>query len=69
MKKTGFPGIDGHIAKHIEFTNRIETLRASYHDNDLEVSKDLIIVLGEWLLQHVIKEDMKYTELCNRVEK
>lgn len=49
-----------HIEKHREFSRAIEALRASYHDNDLEVAGDLIIVLGEWLLQHVLKEDRKY---------
>jgi len=62
MKERGIPDIDGHIAKHREFTNKIEKLRQDYHNNDLETSKDLIIVLGEWLLQHVLKEDRKYSD-------
>ncbi|MFA7402597.1 MAG: bacteriohemerythrin [Pelobacteraceae bacterium] len=62
MKSKGIPDIDNHIAKHREFTNKIEKLRNDYHNNDLETSKDLIIVLGEWLLQHVLKEDKKYSE-------
>lgn len=62
MLETGFPECDEHIAKHREFTHSIEALRASYHNNDLEVSRDLIIVLGEWLLHHVIKEDHKYSK-------
>lgn len=61
MLETGFPGLDEHIAKHREFTRSIEALRENYHNNDLEVSRDLIIVLGEWLLHHVIKEDHKYS--------
>jgi hemerythrin len=62
MLETGFPELGEHVAKHREFTHSIETLRASYHNNDLEVSRDLIVVLGEWLLHHVIKEDHKYSE-------
>ena len=60
LRDKGFPKIDDHIAKHREFTHTIEALRTSYHNNDLEVSRDLIIVLGEWLLRHVLKEDRKY---------
>lgn len=63
MREKGFPEIEDHLAKHREFAHTIETLRASYHNNDLEVSRDLIIVLGEWLLQHVLKEDRKYASL------
>ena len=63
MREMRFPGIDQHSAKHREFTHTIETLRTSYHDNDLEVARGLIIFLGEWLLRHVLKEDRKYAEL------
>lgn len=63
MRKIGFAGIDGHIAEHREFTHEIETLQSSYHDNDLEVTRELLIVLGEWLLRHVLKEDRKFSEL------
>ena len=61
MREKGFPDIDGHIAKHREFTHEIESLRNHCHENDLDVAKELIIVLGEWLLRHVLKEDRKYS--------
>lgn len=61
MQDKQFPDMAAHIAKHREFTNKISQLRENYHHNDLEVAKDLIIVLGEWLLQHVLKEDKKYS--------
>ena len=63
MKEKGFQGIDEHIAKHKEFTHTIETLKTRYHDNDLDVTRELIIVLGEWLLHHVLRDDMMYSEL------
>lgn len=65
MRDMGFPEIDDHIAEHRKFAHTIESLRTRYHNNDLEVSKDLIIVLGEWLLRHVLKEDIKYAVLPN----
>ncbi len=54
------PDIDDHIAKHREFTQTIERIRIGYNDNNLEASRELIIVLGDWLIHHVLKEDMKY---------
>lgn len=65
MRDNGFPDIDDHIAKHREFAHTIEKLRTGYHNNDLEVAKELLVVLGEWLLQHVIKEDRKYSNHKN----
>jgi hemerythrin len=62
MREKGFHGIDGHIAKHREFTHTIETLKTRYNDNDLDVTRELIIVLGEWLLHHVLRDDRMYSE-------
>lgn len=67
MRENGYQGIDEHIAKHREFTHSIEKLRSHYHDNDLEVASELIIVLGEWLLGHVLKEDRKYADVSDCV--
>ena len=62
MREKGYQEIDTHIATHREFTHKIETLRANYHGNNLEATKELIIMLGNWLLHHVINEDWKYSE-------
>ena len=57
------PDIDYHIAKHREFKESIEMIRMGYNDNYLEASKELIILLGEWLFNHVLKEDRKYSDM------
>jgi hemerythrin-like metal-binding protein len=61
MREIGFQGIDAHIAEHREFTQKIEALKTNYQGNNLEDTKELIILLGEWLLHHVLKEDKKYS--------
>jgi hemerythrin len=63
MREKKFHGIDEHIAKHKEFTQTVETLKTRYHDNDLDVTRELIIVLGEWLLHHVLRDDMMYSAM------
>ena len=63
MRERGYQEIDTHIATHREFTRKIETLRMNYQGNNLDATKDLIIMLGNWLLHHVINEDWKYSEL------
>ena len=63
MREKEFIEIDAHIAKHREFTHTIETMKTHYHGNNLEVTQELIIVLGDWLLHHVLKDDMKYSTL------
>ena len=63
MLEHGFSEISDHIAKHREFAQTIDTLRSRFHDDNLEVTRELIVVLGEWLLCHVLKEDQKYSHL------
>lgn len=62
MKETGYTWIEDNMVMHREFTLSIAALRNGSHNNDLDVSKDLIIVLNEWLLRHVLGEDRKYSE-------
>ena len=61
--ENGFSGLHEHIEKHREFSKNLEALRTRYNNNDLEVAQDLMVVLGEWLLKHAIKEDRKYAEI------
>jgi len=62
MRERGYGGIDGHIEEHCAFARKVAELKTRYLGNELEVTKELIIVIGEWLLHHVLKEDMKYAE-------
>ena len=59
MREKEFHEIDAHITKHREFTHTIETLKAQNNGNNLEVAKELIILLVNWLLSHVLTEDNK----------
>jgi len=61
MREKGLTGIDDHIAKHREFSRTVDTLKTRCNDNNLDVTRELIIVLGEWLLHHVLRDDMIYS--------
>lgn len=65
MRENGFQEIDAHITEHKQFTHQIEMLRVNYHGNNLEVTQELIVLLGQWLLHHVLTEDKKYSA-CSR---
>lgn len=67
MRTNQFHDIDTHITRHREFTLKIEELKTQYHDNNLEVTQELIVVLGKWLLRHVLIEDRKYAELSTGI--
>lgn len=61
MLDIGFPGAVDHIVKHRDFSRRINDLHSQHRNNDLEVTVELIVVLGNWLLHHVLEEDRKYS--------
>ena len=68
MRNRGFQDIANHIAEHRKFSQSIKMLKSHYHGNNLEVTKELIVVLGDWLIQHVLKMDRKYSELSTGIK-
>ncbi len=60
MRNIGYKGTDKHIAEHKIFKDRISHLEQKKDIDDIVVTKELIVYLGNWLLNHVIVEDKKY---------
>ena len=60
MAETGYRELPGHVLMHRAFARRIEQLRQNSSRNDLELTKELIVFLGGWLLHHVLEEDKRY---------
>ena len=61
MKSIGYKNVEKHILEHKYFTDRIHNL---IHDKDLNeslVSKETVLYLWKWLMDHVLKEDQKYS--------
>jgi hemerythrin-like metal-binding protein len=61
MKNIGYKDIDKHIVEHREFTKRILQLQQVADKDEHQVKKELIALLGDWLLHHIIKENKIYT--------
>ena len=62
MEDNGYQGIDAHIAEHRVFAQTIEAFKTNHHDNNLDAAKELIVVLGNWVLHHILIEDRKYSD-------
>ena len=59
MRDIGYKGIDNQISQHKIFTDKILEFQRDNSIIDCEHSKELIKYLGNWLLNHVLVEDMK----------
>lgn len=61
MRDLGYKDIDKHIMEHRAFTQRTLPLQSIGDKGDIELTKELIVFLGNWLLHHVMEEDKKYS--------
>ena len=61
MRDIGYIYTDEHIVLHNMFKENILQLHQNVTIDTAEVTKELIIYLGKWLLHHVIVEDKKYS--------
>lgn len=60
MRRIDYFDREEHIEQHAMFIFKIRELQQAYNDNELELTKSLIVFLGKWLLHHVLQEDRKY---------
>lgn len=58
MALAAYPGLSAHVAEHRAFRQRLLEMRRTYLDHD--ISEELVIMLREWLSQHVAGIDMDY---------
>jgi hemerythrin-like metal-binding protein len=60
MALRDYAGIDAHRAEHLFFIKKVSNLQSRNFMDDPDVSRELVIYLGNWLINHVIREDRKY---------
>ncbi|HSV30363.1 MAG TPA: hemerythrin family protein [Candidatus Omnitrophota bacterium] len=61
MKSWGYPGLEGHSAKHHEFMNEIARLRREADGGDmLQAGLKVRAFVLDWLLSHILESDAEY---------
>lgn len=63
LEKIGFQEINDHLACHIEMKKEISLLEVKMATLENEWRLDLLIFLKTWWLDHILKQDMKYSAL------
>ncbi len=68
MQRGGYPDLDEHILGHQSFVERIPELKKQLLLADsVEVARDVYLFLVDWLLNHIVVDDMSYHQcLCDR---
>jgi len=62
MKQIQYYEIDDHIEKHNGFIFKLDEIKRIPHVSQLEMTNELIVFLGKWLLNHVLVDDRKYAD-------
>lgn len=60
MVQTGYTGLERHRSAHALFTERVKRLGETIETRDDAVLQELIVYLGNWLLNHVLEDDRDY---------
>jgi len=61
MERQGYPDLDAHKAAHRYFVDEVQKLYQDYDEsNAMMLRIDLILLLKEWLIEHIQSVDMRY---------
>ena len=60
-----YPDLDEHIAKHREFTGRIQKFSHDYRAGAVALSVEILDFLKNWLNQHIMGMDQRYSSALN----
>lgn len=58
MKKYNYPDTKTHIDEHQNFIKELKEFRVDNYDYSQEGSDDLVSRMGEWILDHILGDDI-----------
>jgi hemerythrin-like metal-binding protein len=66
MRRTGFDGLEDHIAEHRVFSEKIEAMYAECDKAEANLPIELLYFLCNWLQNHIRRTDQQYARFLNR---
>jgi len=64
MKEIGYPDIVAHKRIHTDFDDRLYNYNRMIRNGELVLNSELIAIIKNWLLDHILKTDMKYRDFA-----
>lgn len=69
MKKHDFLELPSHQFQHKLFVKKLEAMDLDGFDNDqLESTNQLLDFIANWITEHILKEDQKYSKIIREKE-
>ncbi len=66
FKKYGYTGAQQHMAEHRAFVDEVEKFRKDFEAGSIGLSVRIMTFLGDWLKNHIMGTDKKYSEFFNQ---
>ena len=61
MRAADYPGLDAHHPQHVDFIEEMTDMAARFEaGGDEDILEDLVLYLRDWLINHIMVEDMAY---------
>jgi len=60
MEKAGYPALDEHKSIHAKLLNDVTVFKKRVDNGEKEATTNFYHFLRDWLLTHIIEEDMQY---------
>jgi hemerythrin len=61
MKDTAYPGYWNHKKEHDDFVKEINSIQMKFVEGSIGLSVSLMNILRDWLTDHIMGTDQKYT--------
>ena len=69
MAALEFPGLRDHIIQHVQFKRVIADYHMRFLEGSFMVGADMLAYLQNWLVDHILHEDMKYKAFATAIPK
>ncbi|MBC8438337.1 MAG: hemerythrin family protein [Deltaproteobacteria bacterium] len=68
MEEIGFAEVKDHKKKHKDFVQKMDHIALQMHQGDNVLNSEILKVIENWILDHILKEDQKFIEHFVRSE-
>ena len=62
LAKAGWPELDRHKRIHFSFKQQVKHLKRDIYSGELVLRSQVMSVIKNWLLGHILKEDKEYSQ-------
>ena len=66
MIKYAYSSYDEHVEEHSKFIDKLESLKSEFKDGKVTISLEVLSLLKDWLLNHILISDKKYAPILEQ---